>query len=302
MRRAGVERSGVALVPTMGALHEGHLSHVERCRDWLSGGGGGGGEGEVWVSVFVNPTQFGRGEDLGRYPRDAERDAELCRGRGVDVLFMPSVGEMYREGTDWVGATGVEVPGLADDLEGLRRPGHFGGVCRVVLKLLNLVEAGAVTLGRKDYQQLRVVSAMIQDLDLPVEVLEVETTREADGLAMSSRNRYLSPAARPRAAAMAGAWRWAAAEVAGRGEVAAEELEAGMREGLERAGFEVDYTAVRDGRTLRAIGRVRSERVGSGRTGDGVQALKEARALLAARLEGVRLVDSGAVGVVARGG
>ena len=296
-RRAGRQRDKIALIPTMGALHEGHLSHVERCREIVGDRQAGG---EVWVSVFVNPTQFGPGEDLEKYPRQAQRDAALLRERGVDAVWMPPVEEMYPHGSDWAGAVSMTVPGVAGVLEGERRPVHFEGVCRVVMKLLQQVQPGVMTLGEKDYQQLRVVSAMVADLDVPVEVVAVKTVREADGLAMSSRNRYLEPESRERAGAMAGAWAWAEEEVRRRGVVSAEELERGMRARLEEAGFEVDYAVVRDAATLDEVTRVGSA------TRPALSDLSQAsawgggevRAMLAGRLGGVRLIDNAAVGFI----
>ena len=175
--------AAIGLVPTMGALHEGHLSHVRRAR----------ARDEVVVaSVFVNPTQFGPSEDLTRYPRTPERDAALLQVEGVDVLFMPSAEEIYPPGF----ATRVEVGRIGAVLEGARRPGHFAGVATVVLKLFQLVRPTRAYFGQKDAQQLAVIRQMVRDLNLPVEIVAGPTIREPDGLAMSSRNAYLSPAER----------------------------------------------------------------------------------------------------------
>src|ERR671935_2931272 len=178
-------RSGVTvgLVPTMGALHEGHLSHVRRARER---------DDVVVASVFVNPTQFGPSEDLTRYPRTPERDAALLEAEGVDVLFMPSAEEMYPPGF----ATRVEVGRIGEVLEGASRPGHFAGVATVVLKLFQLVRPTRAYFGQKDAQQLAVIRQMVRDLNLPVEIVAGPTIREPDGLAMSSRNAYLYPAER----------------------------------------------------------------------------------------------------------
>ncbi|MFW5682393.1 MAG: pantoate--beta-alanine ligase, partial [Phycisphaeraceae bacterium] len=170
----------VALVPTMGALHEGHLAHIDLALRHAD---------DVVVSVFVNPTQFGPTEDFDRYPRDLDRDSEACESRGATAVFCPSVEQMYPPG---VPEASVDVPRVSRELEGTHRPGHFPGVCRVVAKLLLMSMPDAATFGRKDFQQLRVVQAMIADLRMDVDVLEAPTVREADGLAMSSRNRYLS--------------------------------------------------------------------------------------------------------------
>lgn len=184
--RAGAGR--VALVPTMGALHAGHLALVARARAWLEAQGGG----KVVASIFVNPTQFGPGEDLASYPRDEENDLALLEGAGCDAVFLPTVDDLYRPGAQTV----VEVTGLSRMLMGRLRPGHFRGVATVVTKLFNIVQPQAAAFGEKDYQQLAVIRRMVADLDVPVEILPVPTVREPDGLAMSSRNRRLSPAER----------------------------------------------------------------------------------------------------------
>lgn len=180
MRRARQEMAGsVGLVPTMGALHEGHLSLVRGARV---------DDDTVVVSIFVNPTQFGPGEDYALYPRDTDRDLALLRDLGTDLVFMPSVEEMYPEGFD----THVEVEKLTQRLEGASRPGHLRGVATVVTKLFNIVQPHRAYFGQKDAQQLAVIRRLARDLDLPVEVVGLPTVREPDGLAMSSRNAYLS--------------------------------------------------------------------------------------------------------------
>ncbi|WP_378945480.1 pantoate--beta-alanine ligase [Paracoccus sp. R86501] len=175
----------VVLVPTMGALHAGHLSLVAHARDWLDRNGGG----RVVTSIFVNPTQFGPTEDLAKYPRDEEGDLALLRGAGCDAVFLPQVPDIYRPGAQ----THVEVEDLGSILMGQLRPGHFRGVATVVTKLFNIVQPQAATFGEKDYQQLALIRQMVADLDIPVQVLPVPTMREADGLAMSSRNLRLMP-------------------------------------------------------------------------------------------------------------
>ncbi len=175
----------VALVPTMGALHDGHLTLVRRARDWLDARGGGC----VVTSIFVNPTQFGPNEDLDQYPRDEENDLRLLRQAGCDAAFLPGVEDIYRPGAQTI----VETTGLARMLMGRLRPGHFRGVATVVTKLFNIVGPDAATFGEKDYQQLTIIRQMVADLDMPVEIIGVPTVREQDGLAMSSRNRRLSP-------------------------------------------------------------------------------------------------------------
>lgn len=188
---AGYREKGqsVALVPTMGALHAGHLALVEQARR---------AAGKVVVSVFVNPKQFGPGEDLDRYPRDLEGDVEKLREAGVDLLFAPSVDEMYPPGF----STTVHVAGVSEGMEGTRRPGHFDGVATVVARLLGLVLPDVAVFGQKDAQQCAVVMRLVKDLGLPVEVRVAPTVRESDGLAMSSRNAYLSPEERKAAPAL----------------------------------------------------------------------------------------------------
>ena len=199
----------VALVPTMGALHEGHRALVRAARERAA---------SVVVSVFVNPTQFGPGEDFDRYPRTLDADLEACAAAGVDVVFTPSVEEMYPRGLD----EGVRVdPGpLGDVLEGASRPGHFAGVLTVVAKLFGLVGPDVAVFGEKDYQQLALIRRMSADLCLGVEVVGAETVREGDGLAMSSRNRYLEADHRVEAVALSRAL-FAARDAAERGAEAA---------------------------------------------------------------------------------
>src|SRR5437588_8803669 len=169
----------VGLVPTMGYLHEGHLSLVDAARD--------AGAGFVVVSIFVNPRQFGPNEDFERYPRDEERDGELLEQRNVDLLFLPGGDIMYPPGA----STAVTVGGVAKPLEGERRPGHFDGVATVVLKLFDIVQPDLAVFGRKDAQQCAVIDRMVRDLDVPVRLVFADPVRDHDGLAMSPRNRYL---------------------------------------------------------------------------------------------------------------
>ena len=185
-RRAGRR---IALVPTMGALHAGHRSLIDAARRDCD---------VVVVSLFVNPTQFGPTEDLERYPRTPEADLKLCVDAGVDLVFMPAVGKMYRQPP----GTQVSVPSLANRLCGLSRPGHFAGVCLVVAKLFNIVGPDVAYFGAKDYQQAAIVRRMAADLDMPIQIVTCPIVREADGLAMSSRNAHLSAEHRRQASAL----------------------------------------------------------------------------------------------------
>ena len=182
----------VALVPTMGALHSGHLSLIHQARDIV------GGEGLVVVTVFVNPTQFGPNEDLEAYPRDLESDLVKCQEAGADLVFAPAVEVMYRPDR----SVSVHESKLATGLCGQARPGHFDGVCTIVLKLFNIVQPDHAVFGEKDYQQLAVIRRMVRDLDVPVQIHGGPTVREDDGLAMSSRNAYLNSEQRIQAPAI----------------------------------------------------------------------------------------------------
>ncbi|WP_299844294.1 pantoate--beta-alanine ligase [uncultured Paracoccus sp.] len=179
------EGKPIVLVATMGALHEGHLTLVSRAQDWLAERGGG----RVVTSIFVNPTQFGEAEDLAKYPRTEEADTALLAGAGVDAIFLPGVADIYLPGVQTI----VDVTGLSRVLMGKLRPGHFRGVATVVTKLFNITGCNAATFGEKDYQQLTLVRQMVRDLNTRVEIIPVPTVREADGLAMSSRNQRLTP-------------------------------------------------------------------------------------------------------------
>lgn len=211
-RAAAAEPFG--LVPTMGALHEGHLSLVRRARAECAA---------VGVSIFVNPTQFGPREDLAAYPRDLARDLRLLEAEGVDLVWTPEVGEVYPPGFQ----TWVTVEQISQPLEGARRPGHFRGVATVVAKLLNLFQPQRAYFGQKDAQQAAVIRRMVSDLDLPLEVVICPTVREPDGLALSSRNAYLSPQERRAAAVLARALFAARADYE-RGERSPDRLRASM--------------------------------------------------------------------------
>ncbi|GIK97265.1 MAG: pantothenate synthetase [Alphaproteobacteria bacterium] len=246
-RRAGHR---IGLIPTMGALHEGHLALVRRARAETA---------RVVGTLFVNPTQFAPHEDLAAYPRDEARDLALFAEAGADLVFAPTVEEMYPPGF----ATTVSVAGLADHLCGPHRPGHFAGVATVVAKLLNQAQADAGYFGEKDWQQLQVIRRMAADLDIPTAIVGVPTVRDADGLALSSRNRYMSAAERERALALPRGLAALAGRVADGRPVAPEA--AALRERLCAAGFDkIDYVEVADAETLQPLEKVeypRSARV-----------------------------------------
>lgn len=232
--RAAGER--VAFVPTMGALHEGHLSLVRQGKALAE---------RAVASVFVNPTQFAPTEDLARYPRQEAKDAELLASAGCDLLYLPSPTEIYPPGF----ATSITVSGVSDDLEGAFRPQMFGGVATVVAKLLIQAEPDIALFGEKDFQQLLVIKRLARDLDLPVEIVAGPTVREADGLAMSSRNAYLSPAERATAASLNVILAEAAERVRAGESISTAETWAELA--LVEAGFDrVDYVAVRDATNL----------------------------------------------------
>jgi pantoate--beta-alanine ligase len=234
-RRRG-ERIG--LVPTMGAMHEGHLSLIREARRTCD---------NVVASLFVNPTQFGSGEDLEDYPRDEARDSEIAQAEGVDLLYAPAVEEVYPDGF----ATAVEVQGLTEVLDGeagRRGPEHFRGVTTVVAKLLNTVQPDVAFFGQKDAQQAVVIRRMVRDLDFPVRIEVLPTVREPDGLALSSRNRYLSGEERKRAAALSRALR--AAEAAAGDGASVNAALAAARAELESAQIDPEYLEARDAEDL----------------------------------------------------
>ena len=268
---AGWRREGltVGLVPTMGALHEGHISLVRLALARAD---------RVVASIFVNPTQFGPNEDLAAYPRDEAGDAARLADAGCHLLFAPSVAEMYPPGV----ATVVTVSGVSEPLDGQARPGHFAGVATVVAKLLNQARPDVAVFGEKDYQQLQVIRRMAADLDLGVEILGAPTARAPDGLALSSRNAYLTDDERRRAPELAAALTEAVSHLRAGAEVAGVEARAVGR--LRAAGFgPVDYVEVRD-----AVGLAR---LGPGPLPPG----RPARILAAARLGRARLIDNMAV-------
>ena len=261
--RAAGERIG--LVPTMGAIHAGHLALVAAARASCE---------RVVATLFVNPKQFGPQEDFAAYPRDEAADFAAFHAAGVDLVFAPSVAEMYAPGF----ATNIRVGGVGDQLEGAHRPGHFDGVATVVSKLLLQSLPDVACFGEKDYQQLTVVRRLVVDLDIPVRIEGVPTVREPDGLALSSRNVYLSPSERQAAPALYRALHDTAAALMDTPRSPAEALARGVA-ALRAAGFDPDYLELRDAGTL-----------------DPMAALdRPARLLTAARLGRIRLIDNIAV-------
>ena len=263
MRAARAGYPTIGLVPTMGFLHAGHLSLVARAKAEC---------GACAVTIFVNPTQFAPSEDFGRYPRDLPRDLALLEAAGADIVFTPPPSEMYPPGF----ATSIDVGPVAHPLEGASRPGHFSGVATVVAKLFNIAQPTRAYFGQKDAQQAAVIRRLARDLDFPLEVVIAPTVREADGLAMSSRNSYLSPEERASAVVLHRALTEAATRYAA-GERDAEAIRAAMRAVLAaEAKAQVEYVSVADLETLEDLQRI------------------EAGALvsLAVRLGRTRLIDN----------
>ncbi|MBX3565842.1 MAG: pantoate--beta-alanine ligase [Sphingomonas sp.] len=253
----------VALVPTMGALHAGHMALVEEAKLAAD---------RVVVSIFVNPTQFGPNEDFAQYPRKEQADSRMLSGAGVDLLWMPAVEEMYPNGPE----IDVKASAIGDMLDGAHRPGHFDGVTTVVARLFDQVRPDVALFGEKDWQQLAVIRRMVDDLKLPLTIQSVPTQREDDGLALSSRNVYLLPEDRARAVALPRALGAAERAIATGGDPAAALAQA--IDTLSAAGFDVDYVELRDAATL-----------------DSPQEGQPMRLLAAARIGGVRLIDNIAV-------
>ena len=266
-----IRQSGrrVALVPTMGALHEGHAQLMRQAREQGAA---------VVVSIYVNPTQFGPHEDFKQYPRDLGADEQLCNREKVDVVFAPSDDEMYPDGAGsaHAAATWVEETILSRRFEGERRPGHFRGVCTVVAKLFHIVQPDLAVFGQKDYQQLKVVQRMVRDLRFPIEIVPAPTVREPDGLALSSRNALLSTAERAQAAVLSKALR-VAHDLFTEGEQSAHRLEAAMQRTVSLApAARLDYAQVVDGETLEPVAKVQHGNV----------------ALIAAHVGKVQLIDN----------
>lgn len=265
--RAALSAS-LGFVPTMGYLHAGHLSLIRRARQ---------DTGHVAVSIFVNPTQFGPNEDFTRYPRDEERDLSLLRDAGVDLVLLPAVEDMYPEGA----TTYVDVGPISDMLEGKSRPGHFRGVATIVLKLFEIVRPTRAYFGQKDAQQLVVIRKMVRDLKLDVEVVAMPTMREPDGLAMSSRNTYLSPVERDSALCLHRALTLAQ-EMWTRGVRDADTYRSRMREVIEaEPDSRIDYVSAADPETLEELERIKGPALVS----------------MAVRIGRTRLIDNVTLGV-----
>ncbi len=254
----------IVFVPTMGALHAGHLSLLHEGRR----------RGDILVlSVFVNPTQFGQGEDLDSYPRDFERDEAMARSAGVDLIFYPSAEDIYPPGFN----TFLSIEGeLTETLEGASRPGHFRGVATVVAKLFNIVQPHLALFGRKDFQQLAVIEQMVRDLNLPIEIIGLPIVREADGLAMSSRNVYLAPHQRSQALALMAALRHSARMFAEGETDAAQIIETARERLLNEPDLTLDYIAICNRQNLQEMSSVDDNSV----------------MLLAARVGKTRLIDN----------
>ncbi len=275
-RRQGLR---VGFVPTMGYLHAGHLSLVEEARRRV------GGAGIVVLSIYVNPTQFAPTEDLAKYPRDFARDSRLCREAGVDVIFAPADADMYEGRERGEYSTYVVEESLTQGLEGASRPTHFRGVTTVVAKLFNCVLPEVSVFGAKDWQQAAVVRRMVKDLQFPIRIVVAPTTRETDGLAMSSRNRYLQPAERAQATVLWRSQQWVRQQVRGgtgrsNGGVSPETLRKGVEALIaECPSARLDYVAFVDADTLRPADLVRPG----------------CRMVMAVFVGKTRLIDNGAI-------
>ncbi len=264
IRRLRMEGKRIALVPTMGNLHDGHMTLVDEAKTHAD---------VVVVSIFVNPMQFDRADDLARYPRTLQEDCEKLKKRGADIVFAPTPDEVYPQGM--TEQTFVEVPGLSSMLEGASRPGHFRGVSTVVSKLFNLVQPDVACFGEKDYQQLALIRKMVADMGYDIDIVGVPTVRAKDGLALSSRNGYLTAEQRKIAPALSKEMNALAAKLRA-GNRQLEEMIAEAGQALDEAGFRTDEIQIRDADTLLALS----------------PASKRAVILMAAWLGQARLIDN----------
>lgn len=265
------EGRAVALVPTMGFLHQGHCSLIERAREEV------GREGMVVVSIFVNPTQFGPKEDFKRYPRDLKRDLRLCGSAGADVVFAPKANDLYDEKAGHEASTFVVEESISKGMEGASRPGHFRGVATIVAKLFNLVLPGAAIFGEKDYQQSALIRRMVRDMFFPIRIVVSPTRRESDGLALSSRNIFLSKTQRQESIVLWQSIRDVRRAVSNRSRNA-RSLSTEIRARIESAtAGRVDYVEFFDPETLRPVVRVK----------------RGVRMALAVRFGKTRLIDNG---------
>ncbi|MFT5220767.1 MAG: pantoate--beta-alanine ligase [Planctomycetota bacterium] len=228
----------IALIPTMGNLHQGHLSLIEKGQSLSD---------RSICSIFVNPMQFGANEDFNHYPRTLDADLKLLEEIGCDLVYLPSAAELYPEGLDKI--SHVQVTDLTDHYEGAHRPGHFTGVATIVLKLFNIVKPDVSIFGKKDFQQYRVIRKMVSDLNLDVQIIGQETTREPSGLATSSRNQYLDDQQKQQAALIYQLLRQAAGRI-NNGERDFKRIESEAKQALEQSGFKVDYCCICDSETL----------------------------------------------------
>jgi len=258
----------IAFVPTMGCLHEGHLSLVRRAKELAP---------KVIVSIFVNPLQFGQGEDFEKYPRTLDADAEKLEAEGVDMLFVPTKDDLYPPHF----SSRLQVTGLTDSLEGVFRPGHFDGVATVCLKLFQITQSDFAIFGEKDFQQLRVIQQLTADMNLPLLIVGHPTVREQDGLAMSSRNRYLSPEERERAGKLPQVLREIRSTFQTHPEFPIGEILKPARKTLEAAGFKLDYLTIASARDMKPVTDTTLANY-----------IHEPRIFVAGRLGSTRLIDN----------
>jgi pantoate--beta-alanine ligase len=245
-RRVRARYGRLALVPTMGALHAGHMSLIAHAKNNAPA---------VAVSIFVNPTQFGPKEDFNKYPRPIEEDLERCEQAGVDWVFNPSPEEMYPPGMPDVV---VDLPAMSTVLEGKHRPGHFKGVCQIVAKLFNIIQPTVACFGQKDFQQLRIIEAMVQALNMPIDVIACPTLRDPDGMAMSSRNMYLSPEERQKGLSISRALMMGYKEFM-EGVRQTNRLITTMQKVMLEQHVNIDYVAAVDPETLRPVEKIEGE-------------------------------------------